>query len=68
MFVHGPQIFADALRNAGIEVSRLSGQDEDEDLINYQLHFPSGCRMVIAVPMKIPCEKSKKSKAMNNKK
>ena len=66
MYVHGPQIFADALRHAGIEVRQTSSHDED--LISYQLYFPSGCRMVIAVPMKIPCEKSKKCNDMNRNK
>lgn len=50
MYEYDPQIFINALREAGITVDDLS-TSQNTDLLRYRLHFPEGCRMVITVPM-----------------
>lgn len=50
------QIFEEACRDAGISVAPMPNS-ESEDLLAYNLHFPSGCRMVLAIPMNNPEKK-----------
>lgn len=51
MLVYDPNIFEEALHNSGIKHTRLPDRADTEDLLYYALCFPSGCRMVVAVPM-----------------
>lgn len=55
MYVYDPKIFEKALRNSRIRHARLN---DTEDFLHYELYFPSGCRMVVAVPMNEPTKKN----------
>ena len=54
--VYDPRIFLDALYDCGIVPRELP--ESSEDLLSYELHFPSGCRMVVAIPMNKPDKKT----------
>lgn len=54
-----PQIFEEACRDAGISLTP-STESESNDLLTYDLLFPSGCRMVLAIPMNNPEAMEKK--------
>ena len=58
IYVHFPEIFEEALQDAGIRHCRIN--ETGEDLLAYTLLFPSGCRMVVAIPMKPLDEKQQK--------
>ena len=52
LFKSCPEIFEEACREAGIKVTPLP-YSKCEDLLAYELHFPTNCRMVLAIPMNI---------------
>lgn len=52
-----PEIFEEACREAGIKVTP---DRKCDDLLTYVLHFPSNCRMVLAIPMNNPEAMGKK--------
>lgn len=54
-----PEIFEEACRQFDIKVERLEC-DKHKDLLRYKLYFPSGCRMVLAIPMNNPKAMDKK--------
>lgn len=62
MHVFDSKIFEEALRNSNIPHKRLHDSAETEDSLHYVLYFPSGSRMVVAVPM----NKSTKKNAENS--
>ena len=55
MHVYDPNIFEDALRESGIITRRLPYSTED--LLRFELHFPTGCRMLVAIPMNVSLKK-----------
>lgn len=59
MNVLDPRVFEKAMRDAGIMPKQL--HTTNDDLLNYELYFPSGCRMVVAVPMQ-PSKDTKNTK------
>lgn len=56
-----PKIFEEACREADIKVKRLTYSKSD-DLLAYELYFPTNCRMVIAIPVNNPEAMGKSNK------
>lgn len=63
MHVCPPRIFEEALRDA--DILAIPASETTEDLLRYELHFPSGCRMVVSIPMNKPNKMEKAKQKIN---